>query len=233
MIETIPFYVSFVFVITTVATLLYFTQILKPVVKSQVWYKIVFGLMFWLLIQGLFGFSGFYGNDKDAIPPKIVLFGILPALSFIAFVFLNTATRRMIGSLSLKQLICLSVIRIPVELVLFWLYLYGAIPKLMTFEGRNFDILAGISAPIVVYYAFRNHSANRKMLMVWNLLSLVLLLNIIINAVLSAPSPFQQFAFDQPNIALLYFPFNWLPTFIVPVILFSHLVSLYRLFKGK
>jgi len=67
----------------------------------------------------------------------------------------------------------------------------------------------------------------------WNVMALALLLNIVINALLSAPFPFQQFAFDQPNIAILYFPFVWLPSFIVVTVLFSHLVSLRKLIKNK
>jgi len=35
--------------------------------------------------------------------------------------------------------------------------------------------------------------------MLWNFVCLGLLLNIVINALLSLPSAFQQFAFDQPN----------------------------------
>jgi len=46
---------------------------------------------------------------------------------------------------------------------------------------------------------------------------------------LSAPSPIQKIAFEQPNIAILYFPFCWLPTFIVPIVLFSHLVAVRKL----
>ncbi|MDB6080057.1 MAG: putative transrane protein of unknown function, partial [Akkermansiaceae bacterium] len=46
---------------------------------------------------------------------------------------------------------------------------------------------------------------------------------------LSAPFPFQRLALDQPNVAILSFPFIWLPTFIVPVVLFTHLASIRQL----
>ena len=71
------------------------------------------------------------------------------------------------------------------------------------------------------------------MLLWWNIISLGLLVNIIIYAVLSAPFSFQKMAFDQPNIAVLYFPFNLLPAFIVPVVLFGHLVSIRQLLRIK
>ena len=103
----------------------------------------------------------------------------------------------------------------------------------MTFEGRNFDILAGITAPIIAYFGLTKTTLSRQTILLWNFICLALLLNIVINALLSAPSPIQKFAFDQPNIAILNFPFSWLPTFIVPIVLFGHLTSIRQLFKQK
>jgi len=103
------------------------------------------------------------------------------------------------------------------------------VPQLMTFEGRNFDIISGITAPLVYYFGFVKPKLGRKTLLVWNFICLALLLNIVINAVLSIPSPFQKFAFEQPNIAVLYFPFVWLPCCVVPIVLFAHLTAIKQL----
>jgi len=59
------------------------------------------------------------------------------------------------------------------------------------------------------------------------------LFNIVLTAILSAPLPIQQLAFDQPSIAVMYFPFVYLPGFIVPIVLFSHLVSLKKLMQAS
>jgi len=103
----------------------------------------------------------------------------------------------------------------------------------MTFSGRNFDILAGITAPFVYYFVFFKKSISKKGLLIWNIICLLLLLNIVVNAILSTPIPIQQFAFDQPNLAILHFPMVWLPTFVVPAVLFSHIVAIYRLTYSK
>jgi hypothetical protein len=109
---------------------------------------------------------------------------------------------------------------------------YKLVPELMTFGGRNFDILSGITAPIVYFICFKNSQLkNRRLLLIWNFICLGLLLNIVINALLSAPFPFQQFAFDQPNVAILYFPFTWLPCFIVMIVLYSHLAAIRQLVR--
>ena len=145
------------------------------------------------------------------------------------FLFVSKGGQRWIKKLDLKTLTLLHVVRIPVELILYGLFIEKAVPELMTFSGRNFDILAGITAPFIYYFGFVKDILSKKFTLVWNVLSLVLLLNIVINAILSAPLPFQQFAFEQPNIAILYFPFVWLPAVVVPLVLFSHLVAIKRL----
>jgi len=59
------------------------------------------------------------------------------------------------------------------------------------------------------------------------------LFNIVLTAILSAPLPIQQLAFEQPNIAVMYFPFVYLPGFIVPIVLFSHLVVISKLTRNN
>jgi hypothetical protein len=157
----------------------------------------------------------------------------MPAILLLVILFTTKKGRLFIDSLPLEKLTYLHVIRIPVEMVLYWLFLSKAIPELMTFEGRNFDIVAGITAPIVAYFGFTKAKLGRQTILIWNIICLALLLNIVMNAFLSAPSPLQQFAFEQPNIAILNFPFSWLPTFVVPVVLFAHLVSIRQLLKKE
>lgn len=228
MLNTIPSYVAFVFGLITIGTLILFSLSIKNS-SFQTKSKIIFGLVLWLIIQGFLSLKNTYSLDINSLPPKIVLFGILPPIFLIITLFSTKKGRQFIDRLSLIHLTYLNIIRIPVELVLYWLFLNKVVPELMTFDGRNFDIFAGITAPIVAYFGVTKKKISRKMILVWNFISLALLLNIVTNAFLSAPSPIQQFAFEQPNIAILYFPFSWLPTFIVPVVLFGHFVSIRKL----
>jgi hypothetical protein len=115
--------------------------------------------------------------------------------------------------------------------VLLWLAIYKTIPQLMTFEGRNFDILSGITAPFIYYFGYVTGKLHRSLLLIWNLLCIALLVNVVTIAILAVPTPFQKLAFDQPNIAVLYLPFIWLPAVLVPMVLFSHLVCIRQLFS--
>jgi len=230
MIENLPSYVSIAFILTTFLTVGFLFYAVRKTVSDTTAAKILFALIpFWLIFQAALASSGFY-LSVEAFPPRLPFFAVIPALVLIILLFIF-ARKDFISRLPLKMLTLIHVIRIPVEIVLLWLFQNGQVPQLMTFEGRNFDILSGLTAPIITWLAFRNGKTNRPLLIAWNIFALLLLINIVANAVLSIPSPFQQLAFEQPNRAVLYFPFVWLPSVVVPVVLFCHLASLNKLFS--
>lgn len=236
MIDNLPTYISLTFGLTTLVTLQLFIWTIRNSNSEQTRKKatpIFIGLTFWLIIQAVLTYKNIYKSDTNSFPPKIMLIGILPTILTIFFLFATSKGRQFIDSLPLKNLTYLNIVRVPVEIVLFWLFLNKAIPGLMTFEGRNFDIFAGITAPIVAYFGLTKAKLNRKSILIWNIICLGLLVNIVVNALFSAPSQIQIFAFDQPNIAILNFPFSWLPTFIVPIVLFGHFVSIRQLIRLK
>ena len=229
MLANLPFYISLLFIFTTLLTALFFISAVRENNSVRTVSLVSIVICIWLAIHAVFALKFFY-TVTDNIPPRFALL-VLPPLLVIMILFITKQGKRFIDSLSLKILTQLHVVRIFVEIILLWLFINKYVPQLMTFEGRNFDILSGLPAPLVAYFGFAKNRLSRKFILVWNIICLLLLLNIVINAVLSAPFPFQQFAFEQPNIAVLYFPFVWLPAFIVPVVLFSHLVLIRRLSK--
>jgi len=236
MLKNQPIYLPVSFMLVVLLTLLFLIITLRASAKETTRKQTAAAalmLLTWVILQIGLTIAGVYNSDTSAIPPRIILFGVLPAIATILVLFLTRNGRSFIDSLPLRQLTYLHTVRIPVELVLYGLYIYGAVPELMTFEGRNFDILAGISAPFVAYLGITKTYMNRNTLLAWNILCLGLLVNIVVNAVLSAPSPFQQFAFDQPNVAILNFPYSLLPAFVVPVVLFCHLAAIRQLLKRK
>lgn len=129
--------------------------------------------------------------------------------------------------LSTNHLLSIHILRIVVELVLYQLFLENKVPKLMTFQGWNFDILIGISALIILtYQLISKQKIDRRILIIWNIIGIVFLLFIVSLAILSSPLPIQQLAFEQPNIAVLEFPYCFLPTCVVPIVLISHILML-------
>lgn len=219
--DNLPAYISILFGLTTILTSWLF---FKAAGGSKAALLII---LIWLAVQAFIAMSGFY-TVTDSIPPRFLLL-VIPPLIGIAALFMTPKGRTFIDNLDLKTLTILHTIRIPVEIVLFFLFTYKTIPELMTFEGRNFDVLSGLSAPFVFYFAFIKKHLGNKIILIWNVICLLLLINIVSTAILSAPFPFQQFGFDQPNIAVLYFPFIWLPCCVVPLVLLSHLAAIRQL----
>lgn len=226
MIQNLPSFISILFILTTLLTLVLFYRSIPSRKQANI---ILPCLVIWLSLQAIASLKGLYSANTNALPPRIMPFAILPPIITIILLFATSNGRKFIDSLSLANLTWLHIVRIPVEVVLWQLFLYKAVPQLMTFEGRNYDILSGITAPFIAYYGIRKARLGKPILLIWNLACLALLFNIVISALLSAPSPLQKLAFDQPNIAILYFPVSWLPAFIVPVVLFSHLTAIRKL----
>lgn len=182
-------------------------------------------------LQAVLANEGFF-LDASAIPPRIVLI-IAPSILLILLAFLTKAGRRFTDGLNMESYTWLHTVRIPVEFVILWLSIEGLMPESMSFEGRNFDILSGLSAPFIAYWGWRKGRIGNRWLLAWNVLCLALVLQVVITGVLSAPSPFQQLSLDQPNVGVLYFPFVWLPGIIVPMVIYGHLAAIRRLVMRK
>ena len=221
--EQLPLYIPLLFICTTLLTIGLFSR--AAGYNRTAWML----LLSWSVLQGIIGYSQFY-RVTDAMPPRFLLL-VGPPLLLILVLFLSAAGKRFTGRLDARWLTYLHVVRIPVEIVLLALYLHGQVPQLITFEGRNFDVLSGLSAPLVAYYGYQRPVLGKTFLVIWNVVCLLLLLNVVVTAVLSAPFRFQQFAFDQPNRAILCFPFLLLPGCIVPLVLYAHLATLRQLWR--
>lgn len=219
--EQLPLYIPVVFIATSLLTWFFLYK------SNRLSQSFMIMIALWLAFQAVISLVGFY-KDTYTMPPRFALAIGVPVVGIIGL-FITRRGRVMMDSWDLKWLTALHVVRIPVELTLYWLFLHKQVPQLMTFEGVNYDILSGLTAPVMVFLCFRAQRLHRIPLLIWNFVCLGLLFNIVIRAVLAAPTPFQQLAFDQPNIAVLYFPYVWLPAFIVPAVLLSHLVAIRRL----
>jgi hypothetical protein len=148
-------FTSSIFILTTLATLFLFIWAIKKSSIGSIRKKatpIFIGLILWLILQSVLALKNVYSSDTNSFPPKIVLAGILPTIGVIVFLFSTTSGRQFIDNLPIKNLTYLNIVRVPVEVVLYWLFLSKSIPELKTFSGRNLDIFAGVSAPFIAYF---------------------------------------------------------------------------------
>jgi hypothetical protein len=208
------------FLFTTLLALLAFAKAVRDS-KTAILVSIL-----WIFVQSGVALSGFY-LITNTLPPHFFA-AVAPPIIAIVAMFLSATGRRFLDGMDLKWAILLHSTRVLVELNLYWLFLYKQVPAQMTFEAGNLDILVGVTAPLI-WWAFSSGKVGGTGLLVWNSLSLLSVLNAFTRAILSAPFRFQRFAFDQPTVAVLHFPFILLPAFIVPVAILCHLVVFKKL----
>jgi len=223
--ENVSIFLTLFFVLTTIVTVWLFYRAAGRSKKVLVFISLL------MILQSVLGLSGFY-QEVGVNPPRFALL-LAPGILFVLLLFISKKGRVFIDSLDREKLTILHTIRIPVEIVLYYVFLSKLIPVYMTFEGYNYDILSGISAPIIYYFVFIAKKSGKTTLLIWNFLCLGLLINILVIAALSAQTPIQKLAFEQPNIGVAYFPFVWLPSVIVPIVLLSHLAVIRQLLFSK
>jgi len=148
----------------------------------------------------------------------------VPLITTIILLF-TSEMETLLGFLSLRALTQLQVFRVFVEVLLWLLFIQNLLPEQMTFEGRNWDILSGITALLAARFLL----TSKHWMAVWNILGLVLLINIVTIAILSMPTPIQVFNTEPANTIVTQFPFVFLPTFLVPLAYILHLMSLRKL----
>ncbi|TGM97202.1 hypothetical protein [Leptospira dzoumogneensis] len=225
----LPPLVPIVFGSTVFAILGYFFSLVLGSRKNWIGSSLILlALAAWLALQGILSGTGFY-LVTDPFPPRFLCM-VVPPVLFLVLLFIFPSSRTWMDQIPGENLTYLHLARIPVELVLYWLAMYGWVPISMTFAGWNFDILIGLTAPIAAYFILNKPTSSKNWILFWNIVGLLFLLNIVILGILSAPGPFQKLSFERPNTAVLQFPYVWLPSFIVPSVLFAHLVSIRRRF---
>jgi hypothetical protein len=167
-------------------------------------------LLMWCIFQSTLALNKWY-IDRTSSPPHLTFALAVPLILFVT-TMLIPFTRKIWDGIGIFHLTAIHIVRIPVEIALWMLYTFKQIPVSMTFAGFNFDIIMGVSALLVAFLVYRK-KIGKKALIAWNILGI------------------QWRDFNQPNYAIIHFPFVWLPSLIVPVVLFAHVLSLRSLLR--
>lgn len=161
--------------------------------------------------------SGILTQWDRTPPPFLPLIALTLTLAILTVVRWG---KQAAATLSFAILIGSQAFRLPLEMVMHQAATEGVMPVQMSYSGRNFDILTGTSAIVVAVLAARG-LAPRWLLLGWNLLGSLLLLNIVWIAAISTPL-FHAFGDSQLNTWVAYPPFVWLPGVLVPAALLGH-----------
>jgi hypothetical protein len=179
------------------------------------------GAVVWLIATGLAGWLGLVRDFQRLPPPMFVL--LLAAVVLTVITALSRVGSRLVAEAGIAWLVGVQTFRIAVEIFLDWGHRVNLVPVQMTFAGRNWDIVTGVSAGAVAWLATKRQ-APRWLILSWNCVGLALLLNIVMIAILSMPTPLRRFQNEPANSFIANFPYIWLPTFLVQLALFGHLL---------
>ena len=109
--------------------------------------------------------------------------------------------------------------RLPLEVILHQWAKEGTIPVTMTWSGSNFDIVAGILALIIAPFATR----FRGLAWTFNIVGLLLLINVIRVAIFSSPLPF-AWPVDPPLLLAMHLPYALVAPICVGGALAAHII---------
>ena len=102
-------------------------------------------------------------------------------------------------------------------------------PVQMSYSGRNFDIVTGITAVLLGAWLAFTRRESRGLVLLWNTLGLALLVNILVVALLSTPTPMRVFMNEPANVWISRAPWVWLPAVLVLAALCGHVLVYRRL----
>ena len=157
----------------------------------------------------------------EATPPPL-LFLVAAIVALAVLLAWGPIGGRLVALVPLWLLIGVQGFRLPLEIAMHAMYERGIMPGVMTYTGRNFDIVTGAAA-IVVAALIRAGVAGRRLAMLWNAVGAALLVNVVTVAILATPR-FRYFGEDQQNVWVTYPPYVWLPAVMVLAALSGHLL---------
>ncbi|MEZ4971876.1 MAG: hypothetical protein R2820_01125 [Cyclobacteriaceae bacterium] len=200
--------------------------------QKKIFNRVSLGLSFWLALVSALSIRGFFSNF-NTFPPRLMIVLFVPLITLVWALLISKTTKELLPFISPRALTGLQVFRLFVEILLWMLFIQNLIPIQMTFEGRNFDILAGITGPIIAYLAYSKNVIGKTGVAIWNIACLCLLINIVATAILSIPGPLRYFMNEPANTIVAEFPIIWLPAFLVPLAYSLHFLSLRQLINQK
>jgi len=183
----------------------------------------------WLKLTALVAWSGVLRRFETTPPPFMVLMVAIVAIGVgVSFSPLGTLLMR---GLPLWALVGSQVFRLPLELLMHRAYLAGLMPVQMSYSGRNLDIVSGITAGALALWLTRRETP-RWVVVAWNLLGSILLVNIVTVAILSTPR-FAWYGRDRLNLFVTHPPYVWLPAVLVMAALIGHILVWRRLLMSR
>lgn len=212
-----------------------FVQLLLGIVKrdrvlgaqSPSWPVFVVLIIIWIVYLTFLSNLGVL--EDFSLPPRLVVWVILPAFLIICVFFLRANSVSYLRSIPRSWPIAFQSFRIFVELLIWKCFLVGLLPDYVTFEKYNFEIVVGITALPLAFLCAKG-MLTKAAIGVWNVWGL-LMLAIIVGLLMTSgyASGFWGAKASLVSAEFLALPYLLIPGFFMPVAVFMHVFSLLQL----
>lgn len=183
--------------------------------------KVIIGTILWFLLALIAGISGL---TLQMVPPlpQIVLFGLVFVL-FLLFWF-SSGFRTWILRVDIRLLVAVHLTRF-VGIYFLYLYSLNRLPYDFAVLGGWGDIIVAALALLLILFVPISAKRGSLIYFIWNLVGFIDIIFVVATATRLAISDPQSMG------ELLRLPLSLLPTFLVPIIIFTHIVIFVRLYN--
>ena len=181
--------------------------------------RVLAAIIIWYVLAIL---AGGLGLTLRMAPPflQIVLFGLVVLL--LLLYWLSQSLRQWVLSVNIKLLVAVHLTRF-VGFYFLFLYSRGQLPYEFAVLGGWGDIIVASIALLIILLAPLAGKSGWLIYLVWNFIGLVDILFVVATAARLATA-------DPKSMSeLLGLPLSLLPTFLVPIIIFTHIIIFIRL----
>jgi hypothetical protein len=109
------------------------------------------------------------------------------------------------------------------------LYASNLLPGMFAVPAGAGDVAVGLLALAIGIDISGRQQIRSRTVLLWNLFRIADLIVALATGFLTSPSTFQRFSFDHPNELISVFPLVLIPTFLVPLAIVLHIISLVQL----
>ncbi len=189
--------------------------------------KILVALGAWFALVLAIGASGAL-SPAGGGAPALGLTVILPIAALVGAYFALPSIRDAMATTPLPALIGLHAIRL-LGFSFIILYAEGRLPAPFAPSAGWGDVFIGATALPVAWAVVRFGARVRPLVLLWNALGVADLVIALTLGPLSAPGPLQVFVGPPDSSPMTALPWLIIPGFLVPILLFTHVVMFTRL----
>ena len=187
----------------------------------------------WFVLALLLNIAGVFEARADQAPIALGLSVVGPPILFGALYLYSNGFRSLVLALDLKLLTAIQAWRFAGVMFLV-LYFYNMLPGTFAWPAGVGDIVVGAYAPFVVVAIANGSPSWHFHAVAFNILGLIDIVGAIGSDVLSGGTPFGILTGpgEVTSDIMQSLPLALIPTFLVPLFIVLHIISLIKLRKG-